>query len=317
MSSIYQLRINKICKLMKRTILIFSILFILIQLGAQNYGIVDPTNRWSYMIYQSWGFWYKQSYYIKFSGDTTINQLNYLKMWESDDELCTDWYLKGYGRTDTNGDIYFRSLTSWEGLAYRFNVNPGDTFTIANPYYPDIFTAEVLEIDTVFIEPINEYRKRIKLSDFDSTTWAEEEYWIEGVGSLAGIINSGFHVHLLTGCEYTTLCQWKNLNLIYSNPDYNSCFYTFVSDSEIASESPEIIIQPNPLIDKSHITLKGFHDNNYHLEITDMFGNIVRKYKIQQDNDFTIHRAKLSSGLYIISLSSRNNIIARKKLIVQ
>lgn len=302
---------------MKRILLIFIILSTFIQLGAQNYGLLDTTNRWSYMIYQSWGTWYKESYHIKFSGDTTINQMNYLKMWECDDEFGYDWYLRGYGRSDTSGDIYFRSTNGWEGLAYRFDVNPGDTFTVANPYYVYNFTAEVLEIDSVFVEPVNEYRKRIKISDFDSTTWAEEEYWIEGIGSLAGIINSGFHVHLLTGAEYTALCQWENDSLVYSHPVWNSCYYTWVGTSELTEKPIEILIKPNPMADKSHIKLKGLHLGKYQLEITDMFGKVMRQYSAQQDEKITIHRGTFSSGLYLITLYDGNTIIGRKKLLVQ
>lgn len=269
------------------------------------------------MVHQPWSpNWYKDSYYIKFSGDTSINQMNYIKMWECDDEFGYDWYLKGYGRSDSNGDIYFRSTSGWEGLAYRFDVNVGDTFTIANPFHPDEFTVEVLEIDTVIVEPASSNRKRIKISTYDSTFWGGEEYWIEGIGSLAGIINSGFHVYLLTGAEFTALCYWKNNNLIYSNPAWNSCYYTWVGTPELAIKPAEIIIQPNPLVTKSHITLKGFHEDNYLLEITDMFGKRIKQYLIQQDEEISLHRGIFSSGLYMVTLFDGKKIIARKKLLI-
>ncbi len=103
---------------MKKIIFTLTILSIFLQLGAQNYGLLDPTNRWSYMVHQPWSpNWYKDSYYIKFSGDTSINQMNYIKMWECDDEFGYDWYLKGYGRSDSNGDIYFRS--TMDGKAWH------------------------------------------------------------------------------------------------------------------------------------------------------------------------------------------------------
>ncbi|MCD4665163.1 MAG: T9SS type A sorting domain-containing protein [Bacteroidales bacterium] len=303
---------------MKRGFLTIVFLSVIFDLFAQdNLQIIDPSKRWSYCFHDSfipWNFY--MSYYVKFSGDTTINQLNYLKIWESEDEQYSEWYQRGFIRSDTNGNIFLRNLVNNEGLSYKFNVNPGDTFTVFNPFHYYIYTAEVLYVDSVYVEPVNEYRKRIKITDYEEPTYAQEEYWIEGIGSMAGILNSGYHVYTLTGGLVDALCQWKNNSLVYSNPSFSFCF-NIVSTLEMTDESTEIFIQPNPLVNKSYIVIKGLHFDNYQLEIRDIYGKNVCRYNIQQNKDMILDRGLFKSGLYIITLIDGNNVIARKKLIVQ
>ncbi len=90
-------------------------------------------------------------------------------------------------------------------------------------FYP--FEANVVDIDSVFIEPANQYRKRIKLSGPNPYPYYEE-YWIEGMGSTAGLIHSGCQMGSYTGSAmYTLLCYYESDELIYDNPDYPVCFY--------------------------------------------------------------------------------------------
>ena len=85
----------------------------------------------------------------------------------------------------------------------------------------------------------------------------------------------------------------------------------------MTDESTEIIIQPNPLVNKSCIVIKGLHFDNCQLEIRDIYGKHVCRYIIHQNKDILLDRELFKSGLYIITLIDGNNVIARKKLIVQ
>ena len=303
---------------MKRLIILIIFLSTTINLFAQsNLQIVDPTKRWSYMEWQNWSPpWVKFPYYVKFFGDTIINQFEYLKIWETEEEDSTNWYQRGFIRSDSNGNVYIRNLINYEGLVYKFDVNPGDTFSVSNPFHFYDFVAEVEEVDQVYIEPANEYRKRIKITDYEGNSWGEEEYWIEGIGSLAGILTSGFHLYSLTGGVHDALCQWQNDSLVYSNPGFDFCF-NIVSTPEISDKPIFIDINPNPLINKSQLVIKGLPDANYKLMINDIYGKNIYEYSIQQNKDILLDRRLFKSGLYIITLFDGNNIIARRKLIVQ
>jgi len=301
----------------KITLLVVSII-LLFQAHAQyNTELIDTTKLWS-----SWrgGSWlppdYRISSYHKFQGDTVINQISYKKIWESLDEPQLNWELKGFIHSDENESIYVRDLFDNEGLIYNFNVQVGDTFTLYNPFNEGlVFEVLIAEKDSTFIIPANQFRKRIKLQGND--IWAGEEYWIEGIGSSAGILMSGADIVQLTGwAMYDPLCQWENDTLVYSNPEYNSCFIT-VSTPEIELESPKITIHPNPLVYKSTITINGIQAKNYTIEIFDISGIKVLDYHIQADEKIVINKEMLEPGLYLINLNDGNNTSSRTKLIIQ
>ena len=260
---------------------------------------------------------YKITYYHKFIGDTVINQIDYNKVWKSVDENHLYWNNIGFIRSDDNSDIFFRNHMGVEGLMYKFDVIQGDTFTINNTYlYGWTFTVEVIEIDSVLVSPLGQYLKRIKLKDADEP-FSFEEYWIEGIGSLAGILYSGFHVHPLTGgASYNLLCQWKNDTLTYSNPGYPYCFNTTVSVSELPEEIPILSVYPVPLTSQSYISLNPNNINNGILEIRDIFGNLLKKVSIAQNNKILIDRRNFKPGIYIITLFDGEKLISRKKLLV-
>jgi hypothetical protein len=302
---------------MKKVIITSVMLCYILILSAQsNLPIVDPAKKWTYMFYLFEPPWitYFDSYYTRFGGDTIINQIDYLKIWESGDDPPEIWNLKGFAREDTNGKVYFRSNNNDEGLAYRFDITVGDTFTMNNPFHGISFTAEVLEDDSVFIEPLNEKRRRLKLEEYDPV-WTYEEYWIEGLGSMAGIVYSGEHMIPFTGGYLTALCSWYNNSVVYSNPEFNSCFIT-VSTQDIQEEKNDLIIQPNPLVCQSFVSYDDINRTDLILEIRDILGNLILTTHYGNAKKIILYRSQFQSGIYIVSLLDENNILARKKLIV-
>lgn len=304
---------------MKRIIYTLVFLSLILNLTAQsNLEIVNSSKRWTYMEHQSWvpSNWVRFSYHIKLYQDTIINQINYLKIWESNDQYFSSWYPKGFIRSDTNGNVFLRNLANEEGLVYKFNVNPGDTFSVSNPFHIYDFIAEVAEVDQVYIAPANEYRKRVKIIDYEGISWGDEEYWIEGIGSMAGIITSGFHLYSLTGGEHDALCQWQNNSLVFSNPEFSSCFYLMVSNPEI-KDFELVNIYPNPMVSQTRISLNLENEKNITIEIQDIRGKFIARFEATSSNDIILNRDQFINGVYVVCIKNNNEIIARKKLLVQ
>jgi len=282
-----------------------------------NPEIIDTAKIWSSLEYTNFPPWYKKTYYHKFMNDTIINQMNYHKVWESEDENHLYWTHIGYIRSDENNNIFFMNQGNMEGLIYKFDVIQGDTFTMNNPFiYSYEFTVEVIETDSVFISPLGQYLKRIKLTD-PNAPYAFEEFWVEGIGSLAGILWSGMHIHPLTGGLYDLLCQWQNDNLTYSNPDFLFCYNTNVSTSELLGEKPVLSVYPVPLTSQSFISLNSKDINNGILEIRDIFGNLMNKIPIVTNNKILLDRKQFKPGIYIIALFDGEKLITRKKLLAK
>jgi hypothetical protein len=285
--------------------------------GQNDLNLVDTSNLWS--DFSSWELpppGDVQSQYVRFSGDTTINLLDYKKVWTSNTALMTNWSLAGFIRSDADNQVYLRDTYGWEGLIYKFDLLPGDTFTMYNPFGSYIFVAEVLEVDSIFIEPSNEKRKRIRLGAYEGMPWNQEEYWIEGIGSLAGILNSGQHIYPLTcGGDPQLLCYLWNGNVVYSNPDFNSCYITGVTENG-EDLIAELNIHPLPLSDQTIISINNYHGNNLTIEIRDISGKLIYTHGIDQNNEIGLYRNDFKSGCYFVTLKDKTNAIKTKKLIV-
>ena len=301
-----------------KKVIITSVLvsWMLILFAQSNLQIVDESKQWTRLDYIFMGpTQFKWSYYIKMTGDTVIGPNNYLRLWESQEDPPVSWNLRGFAREDAAHHVYFRDLWEHEGLVYRFDVNTGDTFTIANPFHYMPFTVEVVNVDNVYIEPENEYRKRITLEPTDYALYIQE-VWIEGIGSLAGINCSGFHAIPLTGANFSALCMWQNGDIIYSNPQWDDCF-EIVSINEPGHHERQLTIYPLPLTDQSVIEFAGNNSQNLSLQVHDAHGRLVRSLKFNSLNKVLLERDQFNNGMYVVTLLEDDEIIEWQKLIVK
>ena len=299
---------------MKKAVLIFVLAGFFFSANAQDdLQIVDPGKMWSYLDHTNFPPWYNKTYYHKFMGDTIIDQLTYMKVWQSEDEDYQYWEPHGFIRSEENGDVYYLDKFFYGGLIYRFDVQVGDTFRIYLPYWD--FRAEVLSVDSVLISPSNEYRKRIIIGDYNYPSLPEET-WIEGVGSMAGVLNSGLSVHPLTGGWYDMLCEWQDGTEIFSNPDFPFCFKTTVSVPDKPENKPALTIFPMPLVGNSAIAInKQLNDGR--IVITDMFGKTVKAIPASNMERVSVQRDLFKPGLYIVSLYDGDHFVDRVKMIVR
>ncbi|NOX47336.1 MAG: T9SS type A sorting domain-containing protein [Chlorobi bacterium] len=300
---------------MKKAVFIFVLAGLFFSANAQDgLQIVDPGKMWSYMEYTNFPPWYKKTYYHKFMGDTVIDQLTYVKVWQSEDENYQSWTPNGYIRSDENGDVYCLSNNFYGGLIYRFDVQVGDTFTIYNPSSWQ-FQVEVLSVDSVFVSPLGQYRKRIVLTA-PEVGWATEESWIEGIGSMAGILNSGFQAVPLTGSWYDMLCEWQDGTKVFSNPDWPYCFMTTVSTPETPENKQGITIFPMPLVSNSVIGINKQLKNG-RIIIVDVFGKTIKEIAVSGRESIPIQKGGFKPGVYIVLLYDGVRFVERVKLTVQ
>ena len=180
----------------------------------------------------------------------------------------TEWELYGFIREEEN-KYYLRNLVGEEGLAYDFSVNIGDTIEINNPFGALPAEAIVTGIDSVYVEPANEFRKRINLYEFQY--FFEEESWIEGIGSIAGLTASGMDLTPLTGGhEFTLLCYYEDEDILYKTTQYELCFYPIVNIPEDRVNEMVISVYPNPVDDISHLVIQNPENLNCTIRINNL-----------------------------------------------
>ena len=121
---------------------------------------------------------------------------------------------------EENKRVYFRSNGTGgnygeEVLLYDFNLTVGDTVTVGT-------TGEalvVLEESETEVDGI--MRRQLGLASYSGDAKEVEEYWIEGVGSTYGFLNSGYEGW--TGSFVHLLCYHEDDNLLWQNEDFSTC----------------------------------------------------------------------------------------------
>ena len=148
----------------------------------------------------------------------TLDGVDYKLVWKED--VYDSKRIAGAVREEDKR-VYFRRYwgQSYEDevLLYDFNLSLGDTVTVGWSDYRLI----VLEESQVQVN--GTMRRQLGLAMYfdDGTTGEVEEYWIEGVGSTYGFLNSGYEGWV--GAFVHLLCYHENGNLIWDNEAFDDC----------------------------------------------------------------------------------------------
>lgn len=286
---------------MKTLIALFFGLMISGQIYSQDYyPIVQENNVWNVLkVAPTPGVPWDSTYWTmtyKFYGDTIISNQTYKKVYKSEEEIPINWEYEGCIREEEQKVWYFPQYGNEETLIYDFTLNIGDTVTILG--------WEPMVVDSISQIEINgEDRKQIYFS-----TWGQFiEHWIEGIGSNFGILQSG--TSLVVGWYTRFLCMLEDGELIYMNPNYNSCY---LINTEIEEINNSIIkIYPNPAKDKIYIN----NTENIKIEsisIIDLKGKNIMKF---ERNKTELDLSGISTGIYLLKLTYGNEIIIKKIVI--
>ena len=186
--------------------------------------IVEDGKQWNVLFSYPWNPPEPQHKYTdiyKIEGDTLLDGVSYKVMYTTRNEDLTGWSVCGVIReTEDRQVLYRRDGSSYDEILYDFSMEVGDTIIMnGSGFYPDwMFVVETNEI-LINGEP----RKQIVLE----YSWGDQEVWIEGIGSLYGIIDSGSL--FLTGGSTNLLCYYEDGDLIWQNttPGYDECYMVY------------------------------------------------------------------------------------------
>ncbi len=129
--------------------------------------------------------------------------------------------------------VYFRRYwgQSYEDevLLYDFNLSLGDTVTVGWGDY------QLIVLEESETEVNGSMRRQLGLAWYFGEAKEVQEYWIEGVGSTYGFLNSGYEGW--TGAFVHLLCYHENGNLIWDNEEFDDCVMN--SDGAPATFAPQ------------------------------------------------------------------------------
>ncbi|MBN1184485.1 MAG: T9SS type A sorting domain-containing protein [Bacteroidales bacterium] len=264
--------------------------------------LIDKSKIWSeyQKLYTSSPTFY--DYYYKLSDSMIIDNLTYFKVFrfhtvhsfypELND--AKDWYYANILIGEDSSKVYTRSpFDSSKVLLYDFNLEKLDTIFMNSARWV------VDSIDSIMIKN-GEYKKRMHLTgNYD---WSD--YWIEGVGSIYGLLNACFNPSKsYPEIPISLLCvSWKN-EILYST--CNSCPQFTGLEKETRDE---LRIYPTMISDRLNIIC---NDNIiYDIIIYNLKGSVVGHKELIGEQ--VIDCSYLSNGVYIVSITSNNFTISQR-----
>jgi len=283
---------------MKITYIFWLMIFGSIQLMAQSF--VSENKLWSIIGQDSNEGNWAQSSFFKFSEDTTINQMQYKKLYVSDNEHQTDW--KFNSSWNERNDSVFQYLDSKgiDILIYDFNLEEKDSFYF---YWQE----DYLYVDSVKIKQWgNKDRKHIYLK----SKWQPnlQTIWIQGVGQ-NGLITRSSETGVL-GAIVKILCYSENGEKVYQNPKYDGCYiHTSIEKVEQAPQLLSCKANNNGVLTIELIRSQGGVFSLFTPE-----SKLERKMSLSRA---TTRICSLSSGLYIFRFESNEGIVQTGKVLVK
>ena len=182
----------------------------------------DDDQQWN-VLYITEPYHYTWNTEIQFiEGDSIIDGIAYRQVWRKD-SYDTGLRLKGFLREESKR-VYYRQLSNdgleEEVLLYDFNLMVGDTVTV------NWGNTMLLVLEESEVEVDGTMRRQLGLGNPDNgvSPFNEvDEYWIEGVGSTHGFLNSGHEPWSWFGSFDHLLCYYENDNLIWDNEEFDEC----------------------------------------------------------------------------------------------
>lgn len=295
----------------KAIILIFSSVLSIIIYSQNYHPIIGEDKTWNVLSVgvnppPPWDTTFFTISY-KLSGDTIINSVTYKKMYSSLEEIPINWNLVCFMREDANRKVWLKD-NFWEDefLMYDFSINEGDSIQVGFP------EPVYLYVDSITSVTVNgTLRPKYCMSCKIMPDYRET--WIEGIGSNKGIISSG-SAFIVGGWSWL-LCMSEGGELIYMNPNYNSCY--LISTDIIEKNNSIIQVYPNPAKDKLILNLG--HDGNYEeIKLINSQGVVVLHEDLLDCHDnFFIDISKLPKGFYLYMLTTSQKLTLSGKIVIK
>lgn len=285
---------------MKKTVLSLTMcLFLAAQLFSQDF--VSTENQWNVRV-SSFGGVTTQIFFI--DGDTSFNAIDYQKIWLSSDSLQTRSY---FGMVRQEGDVvYYVPENGTEGLMYDFSLTTNETVMIKNYFCGDSeVPVTVLDVDTV--EYMGVERRRLLIDE------ADEEYWIEGIGSTNGPAYSQIYQCIVCPV-WELLCFSHQNELLYILPGEEECWQQSVSIGEVKTE--DVALLPNPVIHGQPFEIQTSLKIT-RIKIISTSGVVVDQYEFSVDKNPVIQTKSLKPGFYLLEMMMENGEMLSRKVLVK
>lgn len=240
----------------------------------------------------------KTQYYLT-TGDTLLAGKNYKKI--AIDYLGLRQEIGGLREETATKKIYFRDFpTNTEFVMYDFSLSVGNQFE-AKEY--DINSglcciSKFIRLDSIKSLPLNTLNR---VYYFSQQGTSNKVVWVEGVGSLAGIMYAGSAPIVNTVGELN--CAQKNTLFTYRSNYYfnngNQCTL-LIGNDKVSETAYQVELFPNPL----HTAIMHIQTDAPDITTAELYSVLGEKIKTYHlDSQYTdLNMATLPAGIYYVRL---------------
>jgi hypothetical protein len=268
---------------------------------------IDIGKHWNVM---HEGFEVKRTveYYIS-AQDTTINDTVYRKVLVNEQYGYYPSGIAGFIREDTaERRVYFRSYYGWnhpikDRLLYDFSIDEGDTLDVYGLYCEtESNTFKVTSKST--IELLNGEHRTIWDLHHLYDPYQEPDQWIEGMGSLNGVLFPFCSEIGIISAYVELLCHFEDDVKLYMSAQ-DTCFVDWTTGVQ-ANMQHNIQLYPNPVTNVLYLTTHGDSERFNAYEIYNLSGLKVAEGRLF-NNSYAIPVDYLGSGMYLLRIKNELN----------
>ena len=252
--------------------------------------------------------------YIYFDGDSIVADKTYKKVFSCNDELHENITYEGLIREQDKKTWFLYKGFENESLLYDFSLEEGVEFEYASYMDPELTTVSLYVKTCDMIEINGSPKKRLQISSPQSEDDGIIDTWLEGIGSLSGILQPCYRLFLDGGVR-ELLCHYKEDKQTYKNPAYSDCYYDNVEDITSAKSITinGLAIYPNPVNNLLVISSSG--ETESFVEFTDISGKTVYVKQLDAGKEHMIDVSLFASGLYLLCIYDANRRVSAFKII--
>ena len=307
---------------MKRIIVFTLFMELLLTTFGQKVSILDPSLKWNIGThcvkeepidpYDKWA-----TSFLHTEGDTLMNEKHYKKLISCADSFCVKKSLKSFIREES-GKVFLSNKTE-ELLQFDFNLQQGDTMIMDFLQNTERDIRLYIRIDSVKSIALLGNTKRIVqyVTVFDYYNSRLQEYsindaFVEGIGSLKFGLEYPIQLFITgsIGCRQNLLCFNSGDDLIYTNPEYNSCYLH--TGIEQVVQQPELVLVSAANFGILKVQL--IKSRSGRLFIFDLNGKLIFWQAVNQsENQFCLP----SIGVYLYRFVSDNGEVQTGKVMVK
>lgn len=258
-------------------------------------GFLDSTNIWTEVQYYTLGY---ETFKITISAESMVyNDKTYYEMLYSLDEEAETWQ-NTWNFLRYEDQKLYQGYPAGELLIFDYSLEVNDTL------YPDSGPIYLVTgIDSVLLSN-GEKRKRLH-TQCPFGSWGDMIiYWIEGMPSSAGLFDH--HSICAADAGSALLCIWKSNELLYSNPDQDSCWLVAVATSDI--EQSNIRINSNPV--ESRLDISDPDQQVLEVSVYDFTGLLIYR-----GEDLSINMESAPPGYYMVTFKLKSGHFTTHKIL--